>query len=184
MAKRLNQARCLVSSSNTVPFVLPTERDSNSLNHYSQMTYDVIKKEYCNEEGCFRGAFPGGELPPDSRFNTKRRERELSAFRVIPLRHNDLRQPAPKLRILRLPAICVTPPIPPTLGASLPQDSRDLGLTDPFGLDEVLVRQRKNPAVRSGRESAGPEQRRGNPNAITIRGCVQRIARIGRPHLI
>ena len=181
MAKRLNQAGCLVSSSNRVPFVLPTERDSNSVTCYPATTYDVRKKEYCNEEGCFRGAFPGGELPPDSRFNTKRRERELSAFRVIPLRHNDLRQPAPKLRILRLPATCVTSP---TLGASLPQDSRDLGLTDPFGLDEVLVRQRKNPAVRSGRESAGPEQRRGNPNAITIRGCVQRIARIGRPHLI
>ena len=42
--------------SKSVPFVLATERDSNSATCFAAITYGIRKREYCYEEGSFRGA--------------------------------------------------------------------------------------------------------------------------------
>ena len=42
-------------SSKRVPIVFDTERDSNSATAYAASSYDNRKREYCYEEGSFRG---------------------------------------------------------------------------------------------------------------------------------
>ena len=141
MAKRLNQARCLVSSSNTVPFVLPTERDSNSLNLYSKTTYDARRKEYCNEEGCFRGAFPTYEIAADNPVNTKRREFSLSAFLRYPNEYQLLtsRPPQTENSLFSRRHTPKTRPRDLSPRNSIP-NSLTLWLTDPSGLTAGCVR--------------------------------------------
>jgi hypothetical protein len=70
------------SVSKRVPFVLGTERDSNSTSNDLTITYGFEKREYCYEEGSFRGACFSVTKPADILVNVRRREFRLSAFRV------------------------------------------------------------------------------------------------------
>jgi len=126
-------------SSNRVAFVLPTERDSNSISRCITGTYDLRKREYCYEEGCFRGAISNREIAADNPVNTKRRELPLPAFSRYPQEYQRL-----TLTPSETESSLVSRRIPLETGppALAPQeyclDSLTLSLTDPFGLTTWL----------------------------------------------
>jgi hypothetical protein len=59
---------------------LPTERDSNSATTYAATSYDNRKREYCFEEGSFRGAPFFSTKLAATPVNARRRELSLAAF--------------------------------------------------------------------------------------------------------
>ena len=70
-------------SSKRVPIVFATERDSNSVSRFATGACDIRKREYCYEEGSFRGAdFSAAKLADPLVYKKRREPTALGVLRL------------------------------------------------------------------------------------------------------